>query len=79
MTCEDATINGDIISDKGVLTNLVYNGVTYTAMFAGMTGFSPLGFSGGGENPDKTYIEFELPENFTIKSAYIFISHTPSV
>lgn len=71
----------DIINSNGVLTNLVYNGYTRGNMITGTGDYIPLGRVGGGDTKDtqrnEMIFSFKLPQNFTIQSAKIYLSHAP--
>ena len=73
----------DIINSSGVLTNLVYNGYTRGNMITGTGDYIPLGRVGGGDTKDtqrnEMIFSFKLPQNFTIQSAKIYLSHVPIV
>lgn len=83
MTCNDANINGDIITPNGVLTNLLFDcelwGWSHADAFNGYSG----GFVGYNydqeENPVPSYLNFSvrIPENFTLKSAKVHLRHSP--
>lgn len=71
----------DIINSNGVLTNLIYNGYTRGNMITGTGDYIPLGRVGGGDTKDtqrnEMIFSFKLPQNFTIQSAKIYLSHAP--
>ena len=71
----------DIINSNGVLTNLIYNGYTRGSMITGTGDYIPLGRVGGGDTKDtqrnEMIFSFKLPQNFTIQSAKIYLSHAP--
>lgn len=71
----------DIINANGVLTNLIYNGYTRGSMITGTGDYIPLGRVGGGDTKDtqrnEMIFSFKLPQNFTIQSAKIYLSHAP--
>ena len=73
----------DIINSNGVLTNLIYNGYTRGSMITGTGDYIPLGRVGGGDTKDtqrnEMIFSFKLPQNFTIQSAKIYLSHAPIV
>lgn len=90
MTCNNANINGDIITPNGVLTNLQFGcelwGWTASNGFSGYNG----GFTGyryeydsstSTYNTLQSYLNFctHIPDGFTIKSAKIYLRHSPVV
>ena len=87
MTCNNANINGDIITQKGVLTNLQFGceswGWNNPNVFSGSSG-GFCGFNYAYDNNNnitifKSYVNFSahIPENFTIKKATLYLRHSP--
>ena len=85
MTCNDANINGDIITPTGVLTNMQFGCETwgwgwqnvYDSANGGFIGYN---FElGGTSSSTQSYLNFcvDIPEHFTIKSAKIRLRHSP--
>lgn len=87
MSCRNANINGDLVTSKGVLTNLQFGCElwgwfkenVYNNQGGGLVGFNV-------ENPDigqfdvsKSFLNFtvRIPEHFTIKSAKLYLRHSP--
>ncbi|MBR4178028.1 MAG: phage tail protein [Bacilli bacterium] len=85
MTCNDANINGDIITPTGVLTNLQFGCETWgwarnNVYYADNGGFIGYNFEAGGTSSStQSYLNFcvNIPENFTVKSAKIRLRHSP--
>lgn len=85
MTCNDANINGDIITPIGVLTNLQFGcelwgwsrADTYYDNNGGFVGYN---FELGSTSSfTQSYLNFsvDIPEYFTVKSAKIRLRHSP--
>lgn len=84
MTCNNANINGDIVTSKGVLTNLIfpcewwgwYNENVYDGQGGGFIGFN---FDTELTSVQKSFLNFtvRIPNGFTVKSAKIHLKHTP--
>lgn len=80
-----ALSNGAVIAgENGLMTETLYVGIGYNGMLAGLTGYSPIGFSYSVDDygnvgffKDKMWIDCYIPENFIIKSAVIHLYHTP--
>lgn len=70
-----------IITDKGLMTNLQFQGIGYQGGIANGTGWKFCGFSPDFINSQnsKDFIEFlvDIPSNFTISYAYITLMHQP--
>lgn len=68
-----------IISEYGLMTNLMYYGVSKSFGFVINGGFAPLGFSWNGMSSFKDGIEFDfkLPNNFKVEEARITLQHKP--
>ena len=85
MTCNDANINGDIITPTGVLTNLQFGCETWgwgraNAFYSDNGGFIGYNFEAGGTSSStQSYLNFcvNIPEHFTVKSAKIRLRHSP--
>lgn len=85
MTCNDANINGDIITPNGVLTNLQFGCETWgwgraNAYYTANGGFVGYNFEmGGTTSSTQSFLNFcvDIPEYFTIKSAKIRLRHSP--
>lgn len=88
MTCNDANINGDIITPNGVLTNLQFGcelwGWAYQDGFSGYSGgFTGYTYQYNAQTSSYTtlssYVNFcaHIPEHFTVKSAKIYLRHSP--
>ena len=88
MTCNDANINGDIITPSGVLTNLQFGcelwGWSYQDGFSGYSGgFTGYNYQYNAQTSSYTtlssYVNFcaHIPEHFTVKSAKIYLRHSP--
>ena len=90
MTCNDANINGDIITPTGVLTNMQFECETwgwnkanaYSGSNGGFIGFNYESINTGGTityNVFKSFLNFcvDIPSYFTIKSAKIRLRHSP--
>ena len=86
MTCNNANINGEIITPQGVLTNLQYGcelwgwnrADVFSGYNGGFTGYN-IDSSGTSLTAIQSYINFcvDIPANFTIKSAKIRLRHSP--
>ena len=86
MTCNDANINGDIITPSGVLTNLQYGCETwgwgranaYYNTNGGFIGYN-YEYNNGIYTGFQSYLNFcvDVPANFTPKSAKIRLRHSP--
>lgn len=87
MTCNNANINGDIITPKGVLTNLQFGceswGWGFQNAFSnyggGFVGFNYAYDDNNNLYVFKSFVNFSahIPENFTIKSAKLYLRHSP--
>lgn len=76
-----------IISDNGLMTNLVYQGTVISQEFISTGDLSKCGFSSGKITnwttwaceyiPDKIIFDFKLPSNFKIVSAKMTLRHCP--
>ena len=83
MTCNDANINGDLVSSKGLYTNLQYQGYGYNLTTYGKNNQDFLGFMADLIYP--TYIPYPaymiasvyIPPGFIVDKAYITIKHNP--
>ena len=84
MSCNNATINGNLVTANGVLTNLIFPceiwGWTFDNVYdmqgGWFVGFNINAMSG---SVVKSYINFtaRIPENFTVTSAKIYLRHSP--
>lgn len=85
MTCNDANINGDIITPTGVLTNLQFGCELWgwsraNAYYDNNGGFVGYNFELGSMSSfTQSYLNFsvDIPEYFTVKSAKIRLRHSP--
>lgn len=85
MTCNNANINGDIITPTGVLTNLQFGCETWGWGNPDAYNYSNGGFIGYTFQPGSTtsssqsYLNFcvTVPEYFTVKSAKLRLRHSP--
>ena len=87
MTCNDANINGDLVTANGVLTNLVFSGEMWGWNFenaydgdqAGFVGFNVDTMDYGSTNVLTSFMNFSIriPPNFIVESAKIYLRHTP--
>ncbi len=88
MTCNDATINGNLVTANGVLTNLIFPcenwGWTIENAYEGVggwfLGFNYLFNSSYAPYSIKSFLNFciNIPANFTVTSARIYLRHTPT-
>ena len=83
MSCNDATINGNLVTANGVLTNLVFPceiwGWTKENVYDKQGGWL-VGFNYTyTEGVNKSFLNFtvRIPENFTVTSAKITLRHSP--
>lgn len=87
MTCNNATINGNLVTANGVLTNLIFpcelwgmgTENVYDNQGGGFVGFN---FTYGNQIVvSKSFLNFtvRIPEGFTVTSAKIHLRHTPVV
>lgn len=84
MSCNNANINGDLVTAKGVLTNLIFpceiwgwhNENVYDGQGGGFIGFN---FDAELTSVQKSFLNFtvRIPNGFTVKSAKIHLKHTP--
>lgn len=86
MSCNNANINGDIVTKKGVLTNLHYNSESWgwnQENVYDQQGGGPIGFNLNFEftSVQKSFLNFavRIPKGFTVKSAKIYLRHSPIV
>lgn len=92
MTCNNANINGDIVTSNGVLTNLQFgcelwgwgSADVYYRDGGGNVGYQLDIYSSGGTTTfgaHLSYLNFcvDIPDNFTVKSAKIRLRHSPMV
>ena len=92
MTCNNANINGDIITSNGVLTNLQFgcelwgwgSADVYYRDGGGFVGYQLDIYSSGGTttfDAHLSYLNFcvDIPKYFTIKSAKIRLRHSPMI
>lgn len=85
MTCNDATINGNIVTPRGVLTNLQFGCETWGWTRANTFGNSNGGFIGynfelgSASSSTQSFLNFcaTIPDNFTVVSAKIRLRHSP--
>ena len=73
--------NSRVIGGNGLLTNLIYNGYTRGEMIVGSGDYIPLGRVGGGNTLETQrndlVFAIDLPYNFTVISAKMYLSHAP--
>lgn len=84
MTCNNANINGDIITQKGVLTNLQYGCEVWgwqnkDAYYSSNGWFVGYNYEFSDDTIIPSYLNFSvhIPDGFTIKSAKLYLRHTP--
>lgn len=84
MTCNNATINGDLVTANGVLTNLIFPcelwGLTDENVYKGQGGgFVGFNYDSNQSNVLKSFLNFtvRIPEGFTVVSAKIHLRHSP--
>ena len=88
MTCNDANINGDLVSSKGLYTNLQYNGNFYGWYSQGYdtnntTWFLGYNFEDNYQTgvhsiiPSVLIANVFIPTGFIVDKAYITIKHNP--
>ena len=86
MTCNNATINGDLVTANGVLTNLVFPAELWGWYSDNGYDGDQAGFLGFNTNSDwtgyvKSFINFSIriPPNFKVESAKLYLRHTPVI
>lgn len=84
MSCNDANINGDLVTSKGVLTNLQFPCELWSWFRENVYDSQGGGFVGFNYNDElnavhKSFLNFtvRIPEHFTIKSAILHLRHSP--
>ena len=87
MTCNDANINGDLVTANGVLTNLTFPGEMWGWNFenaydgdqAGFVGFNVDTMDYGSTAVFESFMNFSIriPPNFIVESAKLYLRHTP--
>jgi len=88
MTCNDATINGNLVTANGVLSNLIFpcehwgwdQENAYNGVGGWFMGFNYLFDNSYNPYAIKSFINFciNIPANFTVTSAKIYLRHTPT-
>ena len=88
MFCQNANINGDLVSSKGLYTNLQYNGnfygwyqegytTNYTSWFFGYNIYDDYNSGAHDIVPSVLIANVFIPTGFIVDKAYITIKHTP--
>ena len=87
MECNNATINGNLVTANGVLTNLIFPGEmwgwnfenSYDGDQAGFVGFNVDTMDYGSTAVFESFMNFSIriPPNFIVESAKIYLRHTP--
>lgn len=87
LTCTNGTFKGDIflpsggkvIGGDGMRTLLKFDGSSRSYSFLGCSMFTPIYFSGVNNLKDSIEIDFDIPNKFTVTSAYIKLEHIPTI
>lgn len=83
----NATLTGDIylpsggkvIGGDGMRSLLKFDGSSRSYSFLGCSMFTPIYFSGVNNLKDSVEIDFDIPNKFTVTSAYIKLEHIPTI
>lgn len=68
---------GYVLGGNGLLTVLKFESNIRSAQFLGANNFLPLYYSGANNIKDFLEFDFDIPDNFTILSAYVKLEHMP--
>lgn len=68
---------GYVLGGNGLLTVLKFESNIRSAQFLGANNFLPLYYSGANNTKDFLEFDFDIPDNFTILSAYVKLEHMP--
>lgn len=83
----NATLTGDIylpsggkvIGGDGMRSLLKFDGNSRSMEFLGSSMFTPIYFSGANHLKDSIEIDFDIPDKFTVTSAFIKLEHIPTI
>ena len=88
MTCNDATVNGNLVTANGVLSNLIFpcehwgwdQENAYNGVGGWFMGFNYLFDNSYNPYAIKSFVNFciNIPANFIVDSAKIYLRHTPT-